>query len=149
MKKKFKDTKVGEFLIGDKGLFDKLGDVLPDKGFLGVLKNLIDTDDTLPPQDKETALKLLEMDLEEMRGVTQRWSTDMTSDSWLSKNTRPLVLIYLTFATTLFVVLDSTGHAFAINLEWIELLKTLLVTTYVAYFGSRGIEKYKAISKEV
>jgi len=149
MKKKFKDTKVGKFLIGDKGLFDKLGDVLPDKGFLGVLKNLIDTDDTLPPQDKETALKLLEMDLEEMRGVTQRWSTDMTSDSWLSKNTRPLVLIYLTFATTLFVVLDSTGHAFAINLEWIELLKTLLVTTYVAYFGSRGIEKYKAISKEV
>ena len=149
MKKKFKDTKVGKFLIGDKGLFDKLGDVLPDKGFLGVLKNLIDTDDTLPPQDKETALKLLEMDLEEMRGVTQRWSNDMTSDSWLSKNTRPLVLIYLTFATTLFVVLDSTGHAFAINLEWIELLKTLLVTTYVAYFGSRGIEKYKAISKEV
>ena len=149
MKKKFKDTKVGKFLIGDKGLFDKLGDVLPDKGFLGVLKNLIDTNDTLPPQDKETALKLLEMDLEEMRGVTQRWSNDMTSDSWLSKNTRPLVLIYLTFATTLFVVLDSTGHAFAINLEWIELLKTLLVTTYVAYFGSRGIEKYKAISKEV
>lgn len=149
MKKKFKDTKVGKFLIGDKGLFDKLGDVLPDKGFLGVLKNLIDTDDTLPPQDKETALKLLDMDLEEMRGVTQRWSNDMTSDSWLSKNTRPLVLIYLTFATTLFVVLDSTGHAFAINLEWIELLKTLLVTTYVAYFGSRGIEKYKAISKEV
>ena len=149
MKKKFKDTKVGKFLIGDNGLFDKLGDVLPDKGFLGVLKNLIDTDDTLPPQDKETDLKLLEMDLEEMRGVTQRWSTDMTSDSWLSKNTRPLVLIYLTFATTLFVVLDSTGHAFAINLEWIELLKTLLVTTYVAYFGSRGIEKYKSISKEV
>lgn len=146
-KKKFKDTKVGQFLVGKKGLFSKLGDVLPDEGFLGVLKNLIHTDDTLPPQDKETALKLLEMDLEEMRGVTERWSNDMTSDSWLSKNTRPLVLIYLTFITSLFVILDSTGSAFAVAHEWIELLKTLLVTTYVAYFGSRGIEKYKALSK--
>ena len=149
MNKKFKDTKVGKFLIGKQGLFSKLGNALPDEGFLGVLKNLINTDDTLPPEDKETALKLLEMDLEEMRGVTQRWSNDMTSDSWLSKNTRPLVLIYLTFVTTLFVILDSSGSAFAIGSEWIELLKTLLVTTYVAYFGSRGIEKYKAISKEV
>ena len=87
------------------------------------------------------------MDLEEMRGVTERWYNDMISDSWLSKNTRPLVLLYLTFVTSLFVVLDSTGNAFAIDVEWIELLKTLLVTTYVAYFGSRGIEKYKAISK--
>lgn len=147
MKKKFKETKVGNFLIGKKGIFSKLGDALPDKGFLGILKNLIDSDDTLLPKDKETALKLLEMDLEEMRSVTERWKSDMVSDSWLSKNTRPLVLIYLTFTTTLFVVLDSTGSAFAIANEWIELLKTLLVTTYVAYFGSRGLEKYNAIKK--
>lgn len=147
MPKKFKDTKVGRFLVGKGGVFNTIGDVLPDKGFLGVLKNLIDQDDALPPQDKETALKLLEMDLEELQSVSNRWASDMTSDSWLSKNTRPMVLIYLTFATTLFVVLDSTGSAFAVNLEWIELLKTLLVTTYVAYFGSRGIEKYKALSQ--
>tara|TARA_R110002126_G_scaffold87170_4_gene210074 strand:- start:227 stop:670 length:444 start_codon:yes stop_codon:yes gene_type:complete len=147
MKKKFKDTKVGQFLLGKKGLFSKLGNALPDEGFLGILKNLINTDDTLPPEDKETALKLLEMDLEEMRGVTKRWASDMISDSWLSKNTRPLVLIYLTFITSLFVILDSSGSAFAVNSEWIELLKTLLVTVYVAYFGSRGIEKYKALSK--
>ena len=81
MKKKFKDTKVGKFLVGKKGLFSKLGNALPDEGFLGILKNLIHSDDTLPPQDKETALKLLEMDLEEMRGVTERWSNDMISDS--------------------------------------------------------------------
>tara|TARA_B110000503_G_scaffold80857_2_gene123745 strand:+ start:565 stop:1008 length:444 start_codon:yes stop_codon:yes gene_type:complete len=147
MTKKFKETKVGKFLVGKGGVFDTLGDALPEKGFLGVLKNLIDQDDALPPQDKETALKLLEMDLEELRGVSNRWASDMTSDSWLSKNTRPLVLIYLTFATTLFVVLDSINSPFAVNTEWIELLKTLLVTTYVAYFGSRGIEKYKAIGK--
>jgi len=146
-KKKFKETKVGQFLVGKGGVFDTIGDVLPDKGFLGVLKHVIGTDDALPPQDKETALKLLEMDLEELRSVSDRWASDMTSDSWFSKNTRPLVLIYLTFCTTLFVVLDSTGSEFAVGKEWIELLKTLLVTTYVAYFGSRGIEKYKALSQ--
>ena len=62
MKKKFKDTKVGQFLIGKNGLFKNLGNIVPDKGLLGVIKNLISKDDTLPPKDKETALKLLEMD---------------------------------------------------------------------------------------
>ena len=147
MKKKFKDTKVGKFLIGDKGLFKNLGDILPDKGFLGVLKNLIDKDDTLPPQDKETALKLLEMDLAEMQEVSSRWSDDMASDSWLSKNTRPLTLIYLTVATTLYIVLDSMNISFDIDAAWVELLKTLLVTVYVAYFGSRGFEKFNKIRK--
>jgi len=147
MKKPFKDTKVGKFLIGDKGLFKNLGDVLPDKGFLGVLKNLIDKDDTLPPQDKETALKLLEMDLAEMQEVSSRWSDDMASDSWLSKNTRPLTLIYLTVATTLYIVLDSMNISFDIDAAWVELLKTLLVTVYVAYFGSRGFEKFNKIRK--
>lgn len=147
MKKPFKDTKVGKFLIGDKGLFKNLGDILPDKGFLGVLKNLIDKDDTLPPQDKETALKLLEMDLAEMQEVSSRWSDDMASDSWLSKNTRPLTLIYLTIATTLYIVLDSMNISFDIDAAWVELLKTLLVTVYVAYFGSRGFEKFNKIRK--
>lgn len=147
MKKPFKDTKVGKFLIGDKGLFKNLGDILPDKGFLGVLKNLIDKDYTLTPQDKETALKLLEMDLAEMQEVSSRWSDDMASDSWLSKNTRPLTLIYLTVATTLYIVLDSMNISFDIDAAWVELLKTLLVTVYVAYFGSRGFEKFNKIRK--
>ena len=62
MKKKFKDTKVGQFLIGKNGLFKNLGDVIPTKGLLSVVKNLISKDDSLPIQDKETALKLLEID---------------------------------------------------------------------------------------
>ena len=84
------------------------------------------------------------MDLAEMQEVTERWKSDMGSDSWLSKNTRPLVLIYLTFATTVFIIIDSATN-WVINFSWIELLKTLLVTVYVAYFGSRGIEKVKKI----
>ena len=147
-KKKFKDTKVGKFLkqVGST-LGEGLGEVLPDKGFLGVLRNLIMTDNTLPPQDKETALKLLQMDEMELLEVSKRWSSDMASDSWLSKNTRPLTLMYLTFITSVLVVLDSTNSPFKVGTEWIELIKTLLVTVYVAYFGSRGYEKVRKISR--
>lgn len=147
-KKKFKETKVGKFLksVGSS-LGDGLSDVLPDKGFLGVLKGLILKDDALPPEDKETALKLLEMDELELLNVTERWQSDMTSDSWLSKNTRPLTLMYLTFITSVLVVLDSTDSPFKVGTEWIELIKTLLVTVYVAYFGSRGYEKVRKISR--
>ena len=88
-KKKFKDTKVGKFLLGKSGLIDAIGDVMPDKGLLGLVKNLIHNDPDIPPQDKETALKLLEQDMTEMQEVSKRWSADMSSDSWLSKNTRP------------------------------------------------------------
>ena len=146
-KKKFKDTKVGKFLLGKSGLVNTIGDVLPDKGVFGIVKNLIDKDPELPPQDKETALKLLEMDIIEMENVSKRWDSDMKSDSWLSKNTRPLTLIYLTVITTLYIILDSLHIAFDIDDSWVELLKTLLVTIYVAYFGSRGFEKYQTIKK--
>jgi len=148
MKKPFKDTKVGKFLksIGST-LGDNVGDILPDNGFLGVFKRLLDKDSTLTPQDKETALKLLEMDIMEMQEVSKRWDSDMKSDSWLSKNTRPVTLIYLTVATTIYIVLDSLNISFDIDESWIELLKTLLVTIYVAYFGSRGFEKYQSIKK--
>ena len=146
-KKKFKDTKVGNFLLGKSGLVSPIGDVLPDKGVFGIVKNLIDKDPDLPPQDKETALKLLEMDIIEMENVSKRWDADMKSDSWLSKNTRPLTLIYLTVITTLYIILDSLHIAFDIDDSWVELLKTLLVTIYVAYFGSRGFEKYQTIKK--
>ena len=147
-KKKFKDSRVGRFLtsIGST-LGDGMGDILPDNGVLGIVKGLLDKDSTLPPQDKETALKLLEKDSMEIQEVSKRWQSDMTSDSWLSKNVRPLTLVYLTLATTIYIVLDSLNIAFDIDQAWIELLKTLLVTIYVAYFGSRGFEKYKKITK--
>jgi len=147
-KKKFSETKVGKFLqkIGST-IVDKAGDVLPDSGFYGILKNLISNDKQLNPQDKETALKLLQMDVVEMQEVSKRWESDMKSDSWLSKNTRPMTLIFLTISTVFIIILDSLNIDFGVNIEWIDLLKSLLITTYVAYFGSRGVEKFKAISK--
>ena len=73
-----------------------MGDVLPDAGVLGIVKNLIEKEDpkVLPPQDKETALKLLEQDVIEMQEITKRWTADMSSTSWLAQNVRPLTLVF-------------------------------------------------------
>jgi len=111
------------------------------------VKGLIGNEPSLTPEDKEKAMKLLELDMIEMQEVSKRWDSDMKSDSWLSKNTRPMTLIYLTVITSLYIVLDSLDIAFDIDESWVELLKTLLVTIYVAYFGSRGFEKFQTIKK--
>ncbi len=145
-KKKFKETKLGQFL-SSKGsdIVNLVGDTLPNQGLLGVLKNVISKDDVLPPEDKEKALKLLEMDSIEMQEVSKRWSSDMASDSWLSKNTRPMTLIFLTISMVCLILLDSFNIDFSIDSSWVDLLKSLLVTVYVAYYGSRGAEKFKSI----
>ena len=148
-KKKFKDTKVGQFLLGTGSkIVDGLGDTLPDQGVLGIVKNLIQKDDSLPAQDKETALKLLEIDSIELQEVSKRWDSDMKSDSWLSKNTRPLSLMFLTISMVFLILLDSLEIAFNVGTEWVELLQTLLVTVYIAYFGSRGAEKFTSLNKK-
>lgn len=147
-KKKLKDTLVGKFLAGaGSNIVDSLGDVLPDKGVFGLVKNLIKKDPVLPPEDKEKALALLHQDTIEMQEVSKRWASDMQSDSWLSKNTRPMTLIFLTVCMMLLIFIDSTGLDFSVDGGWVDLLKSLLITVYVAYFGSRGAEKFKSISK--
>jgi len=148
MKKKFKETKVGKFLVGKGGVFSSLSNSIPDKGLLGLVKNLITKDDTMPPQDKETALKLLEMDNNELVEITKRWESDNKSDSSLAKNVRPLSLIFLTISLILFILLDGFDINFGVDSGWIDLLKSLLITVYVAYFGSRGAEKFKNISQK-
>ena len=148
-KKKFSETKVGAFLSkAAPGILGTVGDVLPDQGVLGMVKNLIqkEPDTVLPPEDKEKAMKLLEMDIIEMQEVSKRWDSDMKSDSWLSKNTRPMSLVFLTVSMVILIILDSFQLNFTVDTGWVELLKTLLVTVYVAYFGSRGAEKFKSIS---
>tara|TARA_R100000388_G_scaffold23764_1_gene18090 strand:+ start:70 stop:501 length:432 start_codon:yes stop_codon:yes gene_type:complete len=131
-RKKFKDTKVGKFLSkAAPGLLGTIGDVLPDQGVLGVVKNLIDKDPVLPPEDKEKAMKLLELDMIEMQEVSKRWTADMASTSWLSKNVRPLILVF-------FSVSYVVGWYLDYSLESITGLLSLIVG---AYFGSRGVEK--------
>jgi hypothetical protein len=138
MAKKFKDTKVGSFLK-TKGSFllNTIGETITNKGFLGIVKNLIIKDDEMPLEDKETALKLLEMDSIEMQEVTKRWNSDMTSDSWLSKNVRPMTLVFFSVSYVIGWFLDY-------SLENITSLLSLIVA---AYFGSRGFEKVRSIMK--
>tara|TARA_Y100000385_G_scaffold185441_1_gene191516 strand:+ start:686 stop:1096 length:411 start_codon:yes stop_codon:yes gene_type:complete len=131
-KKKFKDTKVGQFLLNNNsGIVNTIGDVLPSKGILGIVKGLIDKDKVLPPEDKEKALKLLEMDMVEMQEVTKRWEADLNSDNKLSKNVRPLTLIFFSVAYVVGWYLDY-------SLENITGLLSLIVG---AYFGGRSYEK--------
>ncbi len=147
--KKFSETKVGAFLSkAAPGILGTVGDVLPDNGVFGLVKNLIKKEPSLPPEDKEKAIKLLEMDIVEMKEVSKRWVSDMKSDSWLSKNTRPMSLIFLTVSMVLLILLDSFDWEFNVSTGWVDLLQTLLVTVYVAYFGSRGAEKFQTIKNK-
>jgi hypothetical protein len=143
-------TRVGDFLrsIGKSELLTKVissGSDLITGNISGALKNLLKSTDELTPEQREYALKLLESDVKENEEVSKRWQYDMNSDSWLSKNIRPLMLLYLTLAMSIFCVLDSCVIDFNVHESWISLLETLLLTSYVAYFGGRSYEKTKKL----
>jgi cation transport ATPase len=77
------------------------------------------------------------------KNVTDRWKTDMNSDSWLSKNVRPLVLIFLVVSTVLMVFIDAGVISFEVKANWIDLLQLVLITVIGAYFGGRSAEKFR------
>lgn len=147
-RQKPKDWKITK-LIKEKAphLLDKVGDFLPEKGALGIVKNLISSDDKITIEDKEMLLKQLELDAKEYEEISKRWQSDMSSDSWLSKNVRPLTLIYLLVVMTVLVIGDSVENTFKVDNVWVDLIKSLLITVVFAYFGSRGVEKYTKIKK--
>jgi len=129
-KKKFGQTKVGQFLA-KSGLVNNLLDVIPDRGILGIVKNILKKDKTLSPVDKEQALKLLEMDMAEMEAVTRRWEADAKSGSFLSQNVRPMSLLFLT-------IVYAAGFFFEYDLQ---IINQLMLLVYGAYFGGRSFEK--------
>tara|TARA_R110001592_G_scaffold41767_1_gene136126 strand:+ start:1382 stop:1783 length:402 start_codon:yes stop_codon:yes gene_type:complete len=120
----------------------------------GVIKEVGDVIDKLTTTDEEKLL--IKKQVQEIMNkanadaesqITRRWESDMKSDSWLSKNTRPLALIFLSVMAISFIWVDSHEEiSFTVEQEWIALLKQLLTTVYIAYFGSRGMEKFKTIS---
>jgi ABC-type nickel/cobalt efflux system permease component RcnA len=69
----------------------------------------------------------------------------MNSDSWLSKNIRPLTLIFLVFSTVLLIFIDSEMINFKVQDQWIDLLQIILITIIGAYFGGRSYEKIKRL----
>ena len=100
-------------------------------------------DTELTEIEKQMLVEELEQDVIEMQEVSKRWSSDMNSDSWLSKNIRPLSLAFLTLSLFIYVILDSSLEGFKIDSEWISLLGNLLLLVYAGYFGARTLEKIK------
>lgn len=105
------------------------------------LASKIDGDTQLSETDKQILLEELRYDMLEMQETTKRWQYDMQSDSWLSKNIRPLSLAFLTLTLFIYIILDSSIQGFKIDPNWIDLLSSLLLLVYGGYFGMRSAEK--------
>lgn len=138
-------TRVGDFLRKlAKGDALKVVGSLVSGDIQGAIKT-ITNDTTMTEAEREHALKVMQLDIQEMESVTRRWESDNNADSFLTKNIRPLSLVFLTVTTVLLIFLDSFDATISVPSEWVELLKSLLLGIYIAYFGSRGLEKYRSI----
>ena len=154
-KKKKGGTNVGNALrwLAKQGktiapnLLDLAGDITGIDS-LEKLGQAISGNKQLTEQDKEMLLEELRQDTIEMQEVTKRWESDNLSDSWWSKNVRPLSLMFLTVTMFLYIILDSSLEGFSVDKEWIDLLSSLLLLIYSAYYGGRSLEKIQNIRKK-
>tara|TARA_R110000787_G_scaffold24468_13_gene69374 strand:+ start:189 stop:581 length:393 start_codon:yes stop_codon:yes gene_type:complete len=113
------------------------------KGVGNVLDNLTTSKEEKLEAEKKIKDMIMGYEAEMQKQVTARWSMDMNSDSWLSKNIRPLVLIFLVVSTVLLVFIDAGVIAFEVKASWVDLLQLVLITVIGAYFGGRSLEKVK------
>ena len=117
------------------------GKLIKDVG--GVLDDLTTSkEEKLAAQQKIKEL-ISNHELEVQKQVSTRWEADMKSDSWLSKNVRPLVLVFLIVSTVLMIFIDAGTIAFKVEQKWTDLLQLVLITVIGAYFGGRSLEKTK------
>ena len=109
--------------------------------------NVIDSLHTSGEEKLEANQKINELvsnyEVEMEKTITERWKVDMNSDSWLSKNIRPMVLIFLVVATVLMIFIDAGMLTFEVKDTWVDLLQLVLITVIGAYFGGRSLEKVK------
>lgn len=141
-KKKIRDTKLGKWLR-DKApsVLDTVGDLLPDSGGLGVVKNLLDRE---PDVDPEEAKAILDAEVQFQNNVSERWKADMGSDVKLAKYIRPVTLIALMSMFMVTMVMDSLDNLpFNVKDSYVSLLEILMLTSFGAYFAGRTIEKAK------
>jgi hypothetical protein len=122
------------------------GGLIKDIG--GVIDKLTTTDEERLQAKQRIQELLEEADKDAQQQVTERWKYDMQSDSWLSKNIRPLTLVFLTVMFTLLAFTDGNIGEFSIQKEYIPIFQTLLITVYGAYFVGRTWEKSKKNGKE-
>ena len=108
---------------------------------------VIDDLHTSEEEKLEATQKIKELvsnyEVEMEKTITDRWKSDMASDSWMSKNVRPMVLIFLVVSTVLMIFIDAGAISFDVEPKWTDLLQLVLITVIGAYFGGRSLEKTK------
>ena len=140
--KPIKDTGLGKWLASKApNVLTVVGDLLPDQGALGLVKNLIDKD---PDVDTDEGFAAVDAEIAFQNNVTERWKADMGSDVKLAKLIRPITLIALMSMFMLTMIADSMDNwPFNVKDSYVDLLQVLMLTAFGAYFAGRTIEKAK------
>ena len=148
-KKKFKDTTVGKLLLGAAGVINPaLSNVLqgvmsPKEAIAEITKSDISNEDKIKLQQL-----IYEQQNKEIEAITTRWQADSMSDSWLSKNVRPLVLVWCICIFSLAGILDSVESIpFNIGATWNDTFEKVMMAVVLAYFGGRTTEKATNVFK--
>jgi len=137
---KIKDTNLGKWMV-DKApaVLGVVGELLPDKGALGIVKNLLHKE---PEVKNEDADAIVDAEIQYQDAVTRRWEADMGSDVKLAKLIRPVTLICLMVMFMATMVFDSLDNLpFNVKDSYVSLLEILMLTAFGAYFAGRTIEK--------
>ena len=113
------------------------------KGIGGVIDNLHTSKEEKLEAERKIQTLIANHEAEMEKNITDRWTMDMKSDSWLSKNIRPLVLVFLVVSTVLMIFIDAGTINFVVEDKWTDLLQLVLITVIGAYFGGRSLEKVK------
>ena len=117
------------------------GDLVKNVG--GVIDNLHTSDEEKLAAEQKIKELIANYEIEMEKNITSRWEADLKSDSWLSKNVRPMVLIFLIVCTMLLIFIDAGALDFEVKSSWVDLLQLVLITVIGAYFGGRSFEKVK------
>ena len=109
----------------------------------GVIDNLHTSKEEKLEAERKVKELIANYEVEMEKNITARWNVDLKSDSWLSKNVRPMVLIFLIVCTMLLIFIDAGFLDFQVKSSWVDLLQLVLITVIGAYFGGRSFEKVK------
>ena len=109
----------------------------------GVVDNLTTSKEEKLEAERKIKELVSSYEVEMEKTITDRWKSDMASDSWMSKNVRPMVLIFLVVSTVLLMFIDAGVLSFNVEAKWTDLLQLVLITVIGAYFGGRSLEKTK------
>jgi len=139
---KIKDTKLGAWLKSKApNVLETVGDLLPDQGGLGIVKNMLKKEPGIDPAEAKAKI---DAEVQFQKNVTERWQADMGSDVKLAKLIRPITLIALMGMFMVTMVLDSMDELpFNVKDSYVSLLEILMLTAFGAYFAGRTIEKAK------